>query len=156
MEKIIAFLKKNRELISYLFWGVMTTVVSWGSYALFVKLLSGPVRLEVRYAIAVANFLSWVCAVLFAFVTNKLWVFNSHSWKAETILPEFTKFIASRAATGLLEIVMVPLCVQLGLNQSIFGIKGGLSKIIISIVVVVLNYVLSKFMVFSSQNKKTL
>ena len=61
---IKALFQKYKEIIFYLFWGGMTTLVSWGSYSFFVTLL---------HSVAAANVLSWICAMLFAFATNKLW-----------------------------------------------------------------------------------
>lgn len=63
------FWNKYKEIITYIIFGVLTTLVSWGSYALFVNLMSMSVFL--------GNLLSWICAVAFAYVTNKLWVFDS-------------------------------------------------------------------------------
>lgn len=143
MNRIRTLYRNNREIVSYLFWGVLTAAVSWGSYALFVKLLSG-----FSAAVAVGNILSWVCAVLFSFFTNKRWVFRSRSYAPQVLIPELLKFVASRIATGALEMAAVPLAVRLGLDGEIFGIAGGLSKVVVSLAVVVLNYILSKFTVF--------
>ena len=101
MEKITALIKKYQEIISYLFWGGMTTIVSWGSYSLFAVLFKNQISMielfgmEMFVVVLVSNILSWVCAFLFAFVTNKLWVFKSKSWKAEVCLPEFGKFFSA-------------------------------------------------------------
>lgn len=147
IEKIKQLFVKYKEIISYLFWGVMTTVVSWGSYSIFILLLP-----ESDYEVTLANILSWICAVLFAFVTNKVWVFNSKSWEPSLVLKELWKFVASRLASGAFEMVSVPLLVKIGLNQKLFGIDGLPAKIIVGVVVVILNYVLSKLLVF--KNKK--
>ena len=128
-----------KEAIDYLFWGGMTTVVSWGTYSLFVLLGA---------SIFWGNALSWVCAVLFAFVTNKLWVFQSKSWEGSVLFPELGKFLSSRVATGIFEMIAVPALVAIGLNQTIFGIDGMVSKVLVSIAVVILNYILSKLFVF--------
>jgi putative flippase GtrA len=130
---------KHKEIISYLFWGVMTTIVSWGTYSLFVTAMQ---------SVSAANILSWICAVLFAFITNKRWVFQSREWALHIMIPELLKFMAARLATGLLEIVGVPLLVYMGLNQRIAGIEGMAAKVFVSIIVTVLNYVLSKILVF--------
>lgn len=100
MKQIRTFLREHREIISYFFWGGMTMLVSWGTYSLFMALLQ---------SVAVANALSWICAVLFAFVTNKLWVFRSRKWSLPVILPEVGKFFASRLAAGFLEIETIDL-----------------------------------------------
>ena len=128
-----------KEAIDYLFWGGMTTVVSWGSYSAFVLLGA---------SVFWGNVLSWICAVLFAFVTNKLWVFQSKSWAGNVLLPELGKFLSSRVATGVFEMVAVPALVALGLNHTIFGIDGMVSKVLVSVIVVILNYILSKLFVF--------
>lgn len=158
MEKITALIKKYQEIISYLFWGGMTTIVSWGSYSLFAVLFKNQINMielfgmEMSVVVLVSNILSWVCAFLFAFVANKLWVFKSKSWKAEVCLPEFGKFFSARALTGVMEIVLVPLMVSLGLDQTIFGIEGMVAKVIVSVAVVILNYVFSKLFIFKSKS----
>ena len=143
LQKIKATAHKHQEILSYLFWGVMPTLVSWGMYSFFVTVMK---------SVATANILSWICAVLFAFITNKMWVFRSTGWLLSSVLPELWKFIAARLATGLLEIIGVPFLVSIGLRQRILGIEGMASKILVSIVVVILNYVLSKLLVFKNKN----
>lgn len=143
MEKIKSLFVKYKEIISYLFFGGCTTVVSWASYALFVKVCG--------MGITTGNILSWICAVTFAFVTNKIWVFNSKSWNVKTTVKEALTFVTSRLATGVIEWVGVPGLVALGLNQTIFGVEGMWSKIIVSVVVIILNYVFSKLIVFKKK-----
>lgn len=134
----------------YLIFGVLTTVVSWGSYALF-EILLGTFITNTIVLSAVANVLSWIVAVLFAYITNKLWVFESKSFKGNVIFKELATFVGSRLATGVLEWVGVPLLMVIGLNQSILGIEGMVAKIVISVVVVILNYILSKLFVFKDK-----
>jgi len=149
MKFICNLYHKYKEAIDYLFWGGMTTVVSWSSYSLFVLLLE--TSLAETATVFWANILSWICAVAFAFVTNKLWVFQSKSWAGAVVFPELTKFLSSRVATGIFEMVAVPALVTIGLNQTIFGIDGMVSKILVSVVVVILNYILSKLFVFKTK-----
>ncbi len=124
------------EVIRYLVMGGLTTVVSWGTYALFAKNLG--------MGITASNILSWVCAVIFAYLTNKVWVFHSYSWKIGFVLREVALFISARLMTGVIEMAGVPLLVKAGLNQKLFGVKGMLAKVAVSILVVILNYVFSK------------
>lgn len=133
-------------MISYLFWGAATTVVSWGTYALFFRILGR--ILAASAAITAANILSWLCAVLFAFVANKQWVFRSKSWKRRVLWPEFMKFVSSRIVTGILEIAGVPLLVKMGFDFKLVGIDGMPAKILVSVIVVILNYFFGKFLVF--------
>lgn len=156
IQQINDLIKRNRRIIDYLFWGGMTTLVSWGSYSLFYKILNN-INMngfsfwgrKIDTQILLSNILSWICAVLFAFITNKLWVFRSKSMKPSVVINEAVKFVSARIATGIFEIVAVPLLVALGLNQSVFGVNGMVAKIVVSIVVVVLNYILSILFVFA-------
>lgn len=148
MQKIKELFIKYKEIILYIIFGVLTTAVSFVSYAVCTKLIN--LQNEIT-GIAVSNVISWVCAVLFAFATNKIWVFESKSKDIKTILNELWKFVASRLFTGALEWFGVPLLVYLGLNQTIFGIEGMFSKLIVSVAVVILNYVFSKIFVFKKK-----
>ena len=160
MKRIKELYLKHREVIDYLFWGAMTTVVSFVTYSLFVLLFDavygdGTISLfglELSLTVTLANILSWVCAVLFAFVTNKLWVFRSKSWRASVALSEFAKFLSARIVTGILEMAAVPLLVALGLDMAIFGIDGAIAKGIVTVLVIILNYIFSKLFIF--KNKK--
>lgn len=152
MKKIKELFLKYKEIIMYLIFGVLTTVVSWGSYALF-EILLGLFISDVIVLSSVANVLSWIIAVLFAFVTNKLWVFESKSWKGSVLVKELGSFVGSRLLTGVLEWFGVPLLMLIGLDQPILGIEGMLAKVLISVIVVILNYVLSKLLVFRNKKK---
>ncbi len=153
-EKIINLYNKYREIIVYIFWGGMSTVVGWGSYIIFASLLSGNVSdihllsMTISVTVFVANVLSWIFAVAFAFYTNKVFVFQSKSWKMDIWVGECVKFVGARIATGVLEIFGVPFLVAIGLNQKIFGIEGIVAKITVSVAVVALNYVFSKLFIF--------
>ncbi len=130
--------RRLKEILSYLFWGVLTTLVSWLTYSLFVWLTGH---------IALANALSWLCAVAFAFVTNKLWVFHSKDWSGKTVWAEGLKFLSARLVTGVLELVGVPLVAAWG-GEPILGIEGLGAKAIVTVVVIILNYVFSKLIIF--------
>lgn len=152
------FFQKHKEIITYIIFGVLTTLVSWGTYAVFVNLLS--------INIFWGNLLSWVCAVSFAYVTNKLWVFDSKSWKASIVIKEIISFVASRGVTGVIEIVAVPLLAKTGFDNIFYNIldkmnvslgilftDGIYSKIVLAVVVVILNYFFSKFIIFKKKTR---
>ena len=143
METLKNLYFKHKEIINYLLFGGMTTVVSWGTYSLFVK--------AIGMSVGVGNILSW--AVLFAFVTNKLFVFESKTWQPATALREFVSFIGARLATGVIEWFGVPYFSTHGLTHPLFGVKGLLAKVVVSIVVIILNYIFSKFLVFIKKDK---
>ena len=144
MKKLKALYEAHREIISYLFFGGATTVVSWATYALFVGALG--------MAVTPGNILSWVCAVTFAFVTNKLWVFQSRSWAWPLWLKEAGAFYAGRIFSGVVELAGLPLLMRLGLDQTLFGVEGFAAKVAISVVVIILNYFLSKFIAFRKKS----
>lgn len=144
---------KYKEIIMYLIFGVATTVVSWLSYALFTKIIPtfSCFGISVENT-TTANVLSWVCAVLFAYITNKIWVFDSKSWRPSVAIKELGLFTASRLITGVIEWFGLPLLISMGIDQTIFNIEGMLAKVLISVIVVILNYVFSKLFIF--KNKK--
>ncbi len=154
---MLDFLKKQKEVLLYVLFGVLTTVVSWVTYALFVNLGLG---------VTVSNILSWVLAVVFAFVTNKLWVFTSPSWRFSVLLREAGTFLSARLATGVLEILCVPLLIAtgfdvwmlnlahgMGLQFAVLETEGIFSKMLVTVVVIILNYFFSKFLVFVKKEK---
>ena len=140
MKKLKALYEAHQEIISYLFFGAATTVINWIAYALFVGAMG--------MAITPGNILSWLVAVIFAFITNKLWVFQSKSWAWPLWLKEAAAFFAGRIFSGLVELFGLPLLMKLGLDQSIFGIEGFAAKLVVTVVVIILNYILSKFIAF--------
>ena len=147
IKTIISLYKKYKEIIDYLFWGVMTTIVSWGTYAIF-SLAVGMLSDNSVIVSGVANVLSIVCAIAFAYVTNKLWVFGSKSWDNAVVFPELAKFLSARLVTAVVETAGVPALVALGMNGTVFGIEGMIAKAVVSVVVIILNYVFSKLFVF--------
>ena len=153
MTALKRLVQKHRVLLDYMMWGTLTTVVSFVSFSLcsiiFTALMAGPIR-----AVTISNIISWLCVIIFAFITNKLWVFKSKSFNKKVLLPEFIKFFFTRLATGILEMVAVPLLMRYGVNQSVFGINGMLSKIIVTVVVIILNYVFATFYVFKKQPRR--
>ena len=161
MEKIKQLFIKYKEIIMYIIFGVLTTLVNWAVYWVLIKafgsaaenetvlfvLFGKTITMEILY-IFIANFIAWVAGVIFAFVTNKIWVFESKSWKLAIALKEFWLFVVARLITGVLEWFGVPLLVAMGLNQSLFGAEGFVAKLVVSVIVVILNYVFSKLIIF--------
>ena len=156
---------KYREFIMYSIFGVSTTIVNWLVYSICVVVLPDSFAgwfeiLIVKYfhldiKIVVAGVIAWVIAVIVAFVTNKLWVFESKSWEHELVRKEALTFFGGRIATGILEIVAVPALVAWGFDFVLFGVDGLPAKILVSISIVILNYLLSKFVSFKSPNVET-
>jgi putative flippase GtrA len=141
-----ALLEKYRGLILYVVFGVLTTAINIAVYALCYRVL--------RLPNVPSNVVAWILTVLFAFVTNKIWVFESKSWKPSVALKEFWLFVAARLITGVLEWFGVPLLVAIGLNQPLFGAEGFVAKLVVSVIVVILNYVFSKLIIFKDKKEK--
>lgn len=133
-EKIRKLIEKYWDIISYLFFGVLTTVVNYIIYLPCYNLLG--------FSAAVSNGIAWVVAVAFAYVTNKPFVFKSHDWSSQTVIPELTKFVGCRVGSGLAESLILLVCVD------ILGWNGNIWKLLTSVLVVVLNYIGSKLLVF--------
>ena len=140
---MIKYYEKYKEIILYLVFGFATTIVNWMSYGIFVSFL--------ETGIFIANIFSWIFATLFAFITNKIWVFESKSFNFQIFFKEFLLFVSTRGLTGLFEILAVPFLIYIGLNYSIFGIEGMVAKVTVSIIVVILNYIFSKLVIFKSK-----
>lgn len=134
MKKLFALLKKHEEVISYLFFGGLTTLVNYIVYLPCYNLL--------HLSGAVSNAVAWVAAVAFAYLTNKPFVFKSHDWSAKTVIPELTKFVSCRIGSGLLETAIIFVLVDW------LGLDGNIIKLATSVLVVILNYVASKMLVF--------
>ena len=164
MEKIKELFIKYKEIILYIIFGVLTTLVNWVTYWLTEPLFSAAFHgdevmfalfgMEITYttfAIFIANVIAWIAGVAFAFVTNKIWVFESKSWKPSVALKELWLFVAARLITGVLEWFGVPLLVAIGMDQPLFGVDGFAAKILVSVIVVILNYVFSKLFIFKDK-----
>ena len=142
---IAKLFRKYREQIMYLIFGVATTAVNWVVYVAMQKVF--------RAEMTLCNAVAWVIAVAFAYVTNKLFVFESKSWKPLVVVREALAFVGARVLTGLFETFIPTLLFKIGLNQAVFGIEGFAAKAVTSIVVIVLNYVFSKLFVFRKKNE---
>ena len=134
MEKLKALLVRYRDVLVYLVFGVLTTAVNYIVYLPCYNVLglSG----------SASNAIAWVGAVAFAYLTNKPFVFRSHDWSAKTVIPELTKFVGCRIGSGVLETAIIFFTVDL------LGWNGNVMKLLTSVLVVVLNYIGSKLLVF--------
>lgn len=138
-----ALLVKYRELIIYGIVGVITTIVNWGaSFLLEATVLDSSVPLQNT----IINVIAWIAAVIISFPLNRKWVFQS---KNPAWFHEFLGFTASRVTTLLIEELIMLLCVNL------IGLDFRISKVFIaSVLVIILNYVFSKLLVFRKGQKQ--
>lgn len=141
MKKLKELYKKYADVLPYMVFGVLTTVVNYLVYI--------PLQHFLGMSAAIANIISWVAAVAFAFLTNKPFVFHSHDWSKETLLPELGKFVSCRVASGLMETAILLVTVDL------LHWNGVVWKLITSVLVVVLNYFASKLLVFRKKKDQS-
>ena len=134
MAKIRELIKKHYDLIAYVFFGGLTTLVNYLVYLPCYNLL--------HISAAASNVIAWIFAVVFAYLTNKPFVFGSHDWSMKTVIPELSKFVGSRIASGGIETAIIFVTVDL------LHWNGNLMKLFTSVLVVILNYVASKLFVF--------
>ena len=128
MEKLL-----NKETITYIIFGVLTTIVSIVVYNICIDRAMSTAR---------SNTISTIIAVTFAFITNKIWVFESRDLHIKTISREFAKFGAGRVVTYLIETGLLILLVD------VIMLNAKVCKYFTQIIIIVLNYLISKFAVF--------
>ena len=138
-DKLKELFEKYKDLIPYVIFGVLTTLVNYASYWLFAHPLG--------CGTVVSTVAAWILSVLFAYVTNRRWVFHSTARGAKEIGKEFAAFVAARVSTGLLDTLFMYIFVDvLGWNDMII-------KLASNVVVVILNYIFSKFLIFRKKEQ---
>lgn len=137
IQKIRNLIETHWDIVSYLFFGVCTTIVN---YLIYI-----PCYNFLHLSATVSNMIAWVVAVAFAYLTNKPFVFKSNDWSARTVVPELTRFIGCRIGSGAAETVILLVTVDL------LGWNGNIWKLVTQVMVVVLNYIGSKLLVFRNK-----
>ena len=138
MQKIKELIIKYKSIILYLIFGVLSTIVSIGLYALCTRIFS--------LGYYISNLISWIGAVTFAYFTNKELVFNSQANTIFKKIKEFIMFYLARVFTLLVELLLLKIGIDL------LGINDLIVKVIANFIVIVLNYILSKFVIFTKSN----
>ena len=123
--------KITREIFWYVFFGALTTLINIVAYWMLYYVISA--------SNTMSTIIAWVLSVIFAYITNKLWVFEKGD---KSTLKEAAEFFIARLSTGILDLFVMYVFVELLLFE------GGIIKILSNVIVVVLNYLLSKLFVF--------
>ncbi len=143
MKKIIELTKtlfnKYKEIIMYGIMGVLTTIVNIIVFAICEKIIG--------INALVSNVIAWIVSVIFAYITNKLFVFESKSFKKEILIKEIISFTSARIFSLLLEEVIIYVMID------IMNINSLIVKVFSNIVVIVVNYILSKLVIFKKKDK---
>ena len=138
MNHIRKLIIKHSGVIIYFVFGVLTTLVNFLVYF--------PLYNWLHFSATFSNILAWIVAVIFAFLTNKPFVFKSHDWSSRTVIPELTKFVSCRLASGAAETLILLVSVD------IMGWNGNIWKLVTQFLVLVMNYIGSKFLVFRNKS----
>lgn len=142
IKTIKGLMKKYEEAIAYLIVGGLTTIVSWGAMYLASWLLFGNPLHPTPFQNAVMSTVNWVAGVIFAYFTNRRFVFKSH----EPMGKEIPRFVLSRISTFLLELVVRQIFGLLGINTYV-------TTFVAAVLVFLGNYILSKLLVFKPQKE---
>lgn len=140
------FFQKNREVLMYLFFGVMTTLVSFVTAGI-AKYLCENAGLGKSAVSNISTVVSWICAVTFAYVTNRIWVFDSKANGKKGIFAEMVSFYGGRLFTLFVEMGIM------WLGYDLLDINYWVTKIFANVVVLILNYVISKLFVFKKKKE---
>jgi len=135
---------KYREIIIYIFVGGLTTLVRWGTTPLFESILR-PLGFIDGALSFFTTLTSLIVTILFAFIPNKLYVFESKSFDGKIVAKEFGGFIIARAVASVIELAGIPVI------ATVFGLPTIVPTIIVSVVVLVLNYIFSKLIIFKKR-----
>ena len=144
ISKCLELYKKYKEIVNYIIFGVIATVINIGVFAILNLLLGENLYL-------ISNIVAIIASVLFQYFSNKFFVFERKTLSKKETFMEFIKFISARAFTAVLDMVIMLIGV------SLLNINEILMKIITNLIVVILNYIFSKFFVFkkTAKNKKS-
>ena len=140
LDKILYYIKKYEGVLLYLIFGVLTTLVNFVVYHICYTKLHLPNL--------VANTIAWIISVIFAFITNKIWVFKSKSFQLSKLVLEFLTFVTARITTGFLDTAIMFLGVDVLKRNWI------IVKVVSGVVVVILNYIFSKLFIFRKKNEE--
>ena len=138
MKKILELYKKYKEVVNYLIFGGLSTLVNFVSYYIFARTLNID---EV-----ISGGLSWFCAVLFAYVTNKLFVFETKKSNKKEVIKEMLSFFLARVISGALCDVGT-----FALMIKVLGINDIIAKLVTQVMVIIVNYLFSKLIVFKKE-----
>lgn len=127
----------NKQFISYLFFGVLTTFVDAFIFYILIKIFL------INYLLSTV--IAWLFAVVFAYFTNKFWVFNCQKKEKQNIFKEFILFVSLRLASLLISLIFMIFFVDFIL------IDEFLSKLLVNVVVILLNFIFSKKIIFKNQ-----
>lgn len=145
LDRLRDLFQQYREIISYVFFGGLTTLVNWISYFVLVNLLGGGGNTA---AVLWATILAQILSILFAYITNRKWVFKSRAYGFRSVAVEMVKFFSCRSASIFLDMGIMYVGV------SLLNINDMMMKLFSNFIIIVVNYLLSKIFVFRGNSTK--
>lgn len=145
LKKLAMWYRKNQEAMRYLVFGALSTIVNILTYAICAKVILK--NIDETLKVNISEVVAFIFAVLFAYVTNKICVFHSEANGKKDLLREITSFFSCRIFTELISILMMNSAVWFNINDLVM-------KIVSNIVVIILNYVFSKLIIFKKKETK--
>ena len=133
---MINIYKKYKSIINYLFFGISSTIINIVTYQLCYKIF------EIKNI--PSNIIAWIITILFAFITNKLWVFKNDVNDFKGIFKEFVVFIGCRILTGIFDMIIMYIGVDL------LSFNSLIIKMLSNIIVIILNFIFSKLIIFKN------
>ena len=147
MKRLQQLFRKYKEQVLYVLFGGLTTAIDFGISFLLYKFWVDTVPIP-NLAVHLADIIAWVLAVTFAFFTNRIWVFESQKQGFIPVIKEWLEFAGGRAVTLFLqEIIIAVFVTWLGGNKYLF-------RILAAVLVIILNYIISKLIVFRKTNQQ--
>ena len=138
-EKMKQIYHKYKEIIKYIIFGGFTTIINIITYLILTKII--------KLDLLISNVLAWFISVLFAYITNRIFVFNSQNKKVKSILIEISTFyVAMIASLVCCDILLFNIMIK------VLHINDITTKLILQIIVIIMNYILSKFIIFKKDN----
>ena len=128
---------KYKQTILYLIFGVLSTIVNILTYAFCTR------NLNIEFLIS--NWIAWIVAVLFAYITNKFFVFESKKINIKFLIKELSSFVSCRLLSGIKEMILMYTMI------SLMSLNDFIVKIITNVVVVILNFIFSKLIIFKNK-----
>ena len=128
---------KYKQTILYLIFGVLSTIVNILTYAFCTR--------NLNIELLISNWIAWIVAVLFAYITNKFFVFESKKINIKFLIKELSSFVSCRLLSGIIEMILMYTMI------SLMSLNDFIVKIITNVVVVILNFIFSKLIIFKNK-----
>ena len=140
LKKLADWYRKHQEGMRYLIFGALTTIINILTYAIFASFILKNLPTD-ELRVNISEIIAFIVALIFAYVTNKIYVFNSKTKNIKQLVKEITSFTSCRIITEIISILMMNMAIWFSINDIFM-------KVVANIVVIILNFVFSKIIIF--------